>query len=86
MGTLCTPFSQGIYNLKVKITIKSKHSRKQNIIFFTFLVWFPMSPLPSLIPGISHKTYFSDYTFLIVPLSYLCEISLSETMAMSVSA
>lgn len=37
MSILCAPFPQGIYNFKVKITAKCKHSTKQNIVFFAFL-------------------------------------------------
>ena len=42
MSTLCDSFFQRIYNLKIKITIKTEDSRKENIVFFSFLVWFQM--------------------------------------------
>lgn len=80
-------YFQGVYNLKVKITLKRKHSRKQNILFWldflTFLAWFQMSPFSSFTPSMSHKKLVSDYISLIFPLSHLREISPSETVAMS---
>lgn len=64
----CGFFPQGMDILKVTITLKSKHSRKQNTVSFTFLLFFQMSSSPSFIPGKSHKT---DFFFQTAPLSLI---------------
>lgn len=40
MNILRAPFSLGIFSLGVKITVKSKHLRKQNIVLFCFFALF----------------------------------------------
>lgn len=87
MSILCAPFSRGIYNLKVKMTIKSKHSRKH--ILFSSLFWPDFRCDPSFFyswhkpQNLFFKLHLSYCSSLIALLSHLCEISPSETLVKS---